>query len=77
MRATPRTDIDKNVTGIQTWALLAAYDRGLAAPDHGLFRASWPWCGHYELIGRMWVMAHTTQFTAPGWRFLANRTGAG
>lgn len=71
--------IDKNITGYQSWALLSAYDYTLAFPDHGLFRAWWPTSGHYELIGRMWVTAHTTQFTSPdgNWHYLANRTGAG
>lgn len=71
--------ITKNVTGYQSWALLSAYDEYLAFPDHGLFRAWWPTSGHYELIGRMWVTAHTTQFTAAdgNWVYLANRTGAG
>lgn len=71
--------IDKNLTGFQSWALLSAYDSFLAFPDHGLFRAWWPTSGHYELIGRMWVTAHTTQFSSADgdWVYLANRTGAG
>ena len=72
--------MDKNVTGWQSWALVSAYDEYLAFPDHGLFRTWWPTSGYYELIGRMWVTAHWSQFTEPysgDWVYLANRTGAG
>lgn len=64
-----------NVTGFLLWNALSAYNEGLFSPDWGIFRAWWPWAGHYELDGRAWVFAHWTQGTAPGWRFIDQQSG--
>ena len=68
---------DINVTGFVLWNLVSAYNPQLFAPDQGIFRAWWPWNGHYELSGRTWVMAHYTQATRPGWLFLRQGSGSG
>ena len=33
-------------------------------------RAHQPWSGNYEVSAPIWMTAHWTQFTQPGWRFL-------
>ena len=69
--------ISQNITGGTSWNLLSAYNPNLFAPDSGIFRAWWPWCGHYEQLGQLWAFAHYTQATWPGMRFLRVGSGAG
>ena len=61
----------QNLTSFAIWNAVSAYNPALFSPDWGLFRAWWPFCGHYELGGRSWVYAHHTQSTLPGWRYLS------
>ena len=39
--------------------------------------ASEPWSGHFAVTPTLWATAHTTQFTQPGWRYLAKGRGSG
>ncbi len=64
-----------NVTGYLIWNALSAYNPSLFSPDWGLFRAWWPWAGHWELDGKAWVFAHFSQATAPGWAFVGHAGG--
>lgn len=64
-----------NVTGYLLWNAVSSYNPSLFSPDWGIFRAWWPWTGHYDLDGKLWVFAHWTQATAPGWRFIAQAAG--
>jgi hypothetical protein len=64
-----------NVTGFLLWNAVSAYNPALFSPDWGIFRAWWPWAGAYELDGKVWVFAHWTQATAPGWRFVPQAAG--
>jgi len=41
----------------------------------GVALAAQPWSGAYSVGKNAWVMAHTTQFTQPGWRYLDTATG--
>src|SRR4051794_37970072 len=41
----------------------------------GVALAAQPWSGHYSIGKNAWVMAQTTQFTEPGWRYLDNSSG--
>ena len=41
----------------------------------GLSLANQPWSGYYSIGKNTWVMAHTTQFTAPGWKYLDSSSG--
>lgn len=52
------------------WSLVTAYYDVLPLPDSGPMLAKEPWSGHFEVQPALWAIAHTTQFTHPGWRYL-------
>jgi galactosylceramidase len=66
-----------NITGTIAWNLVAAYYDNLPYTGHGLFSATSPWSGAYDVNSALWATAHTTQFTAIGWHYLRNQSGVG
>jgi len=58
------------ITKIINWSLITAYPDFLVAPASGPMKANTPWFGHYEVQPPLWMMAHTTQFVEPGWKYL-------
>ena len=75
-RGINRGYIDGKMTALHQ---LAADRRHHPEPAVGDRSASrWPpqpWSGYYSVGKNAWVMAHTTQFTAPGWRYLDSASG--
>lgn len=69
-RAMNRHYIDAQVTGNLNWALVAAWYDNFPIGGTGLMLAERPWSGFYEVGPSIWVDAHTTQFTDPGWQYL-------
>ncbi len=72
-----------NITATIAWSLIWSAPLGMPFPGSGLLTAQQPWSGHYSggdgaggpsaapsLNGPLWTTAHTTQFSAPGWRYL-------
>lgn len=74
-RAMNRHYIDGQITGNLNWALLAAWYDNFPIGGTGLLTAERPWSGFYEIGPSIWVDAHTTQFTDPGWRYLDGASG--
>ena len=65
------------LTSTTMWSLVSAWYRGLDWFGDGLFSAAQPWSGHFENLEPLFVTAHWTQFTAPGWHYLAHGAGVG
>ncbi|MGH9400851.1 MAG: galactosylceramidase [Terriglobia bacterium] len=70
-----RNYIEDGITATEIWSPVTSYYDNLPAPRSGLMLANTPWSGHYEVNPTIWVTAHTTQFTQPGWRYVDSACG--
>ncbi len=66
---------DAKLTGYITWPIMDAMPPGLSHEMFGLVTADEPWSGYYTANPIIWGIAHTTQFTAPGWQYVDSATG--
>jgi len=69
--------VNGNMTASISWNLIASYMKGTNWYEASLMVALQPWSGTYTVSPLIWVTAHTTQFSQPGWRYLLNGTGTG
>jgi hypothetical protein len=74
-RGINRDYIDGKMTAYINWPVIAAVYPNLPFPSMGVALAPQPWSGFYAIGRNTWAMAHTTQFTAPGWTYLDSASG--
>jgi hypothetical protein len=74
-RGINRGYVDGKMTAYINWPLVAAITPNIPWSTTGLAVASQPWSGYYAIGKNAWVMAQTTQFTAPGWKYLDSASG--
>src|ERR1041384_3885587 len=74
-RGINRGYLDGKMTAYINWPVIAAITPNIPFPTMGVALASQPWSGAYSIGKNAWVMAHTAQFTAPGWRYLDSASG--
>ncbi|MEV0429472.1 ricin-type beta-trefoil lectin domain protein [Micromonospora sp. NPDC050495] len=74
-RGINRGYIDGRMVAYLNWDLIAAITPNLPWATVGLILANQPWSGWYSVGKNTWALAHTAQFTAPGWKYLDSATG--
>lgn len=74
-RALNRDYLDGKMTAFLNWPLIGALYPNLVFSNDGLATANQPWSGAYTIGKTLWAMAHTTQFTQPGWRYIDSASG--
>ncbi|MGI5229160.1 discoidin domain-containing protein [Actinoallomurus sp. CA-142502] len=74
-RALSRPYIDGAMTSTINWALIASWYDTMPFQASGLMGANEPWSGAYVAGPSLWAVAHTTQFTEPGWRYVDSAKG--
>jgi galactosylceramidase len=78
VQAFNRNWIDSGVTKIVNWYGIAGLYtlEPYSGVKEAAIRANWPWSGHYEVNPQLWAYAHYGQFTAAGWTYMAQGSGA-
>ncbi|MEV5750608.1 discoidin domain-containing protein [Actinoallomurus sp. NPDC052308] len=74
-RALNRPYIDGAMTSTINWSLIASWYDTMPFQAAGLMGANEPWSGAYVAGASVWAVAHTTQFTRPGWRYVDSASG--
>lgn len=57
------------------WSLISSWYPTLPFFGDGLMLADEPWSGNYVVGKSIWAMAHTGQFTQPGWQYIDSACG--
>jgi len=74
-RGINRGYLDGKMTAYINWPIIAAITPNIPWATMGVAVAAQPWSGAYAIGKSAWVMAQTTQFTAPGWQYLDSASG--
>jgi O-glycosyl hydrolase len=63
------------ITATMYWPIVSAIYDNLPFDNIGFIKCNQPWSGHYVVTPSLWVMAHTSQFAQPGWRYIDSASG--
>ncbi|MEU1753035.1 ricin-type beta-trefoil lectin domain protein [Micromonospora matsumotoense] len=74
-RGINRGYLDGRMTAYINWNLIGATTTNIPWATVGLMLANQPWSGWYAVGKNAWTLAHTSQFTAPGWKYLDSSSG--
>ena len=58
------------ITKFEIWCPIDGIYNQIIWPNTGAMQADSPWDGHYTVWPAIWALAHTTQFTEPGWIYM-------
>ncbi|MFC8672085.1 RICIN domain-containing protein [Streptomyces griseorubiginosus] len=75
VRAINRGYLDGKMSGYINWPIVGSIYDNVPWPTAGLIYANQPWSGYYDLGRTMWAIAHTTQVTSPGWKYIDSASG--
>ncbi|AQQ09990.1 O-Glycosyl hydrolase [Sedimentisphaera cyanobacteriorum] len=70
-----RLYIKGRITNMQVWNVVDGCAEGVNWTKSGLIKADQPWSNHYEIYPAVWGVAHYTQFTEVGWKYLNDACG--
>ena len=74
-RCVNRNYVTKCKTATFQWHLISSFYDYLPWSRCGVAVANQPWSGAYEITSPTWALAHTTQFSDPGWRYTLHDNG--
>lgn len=77
MRTVNHNYVYGNITAGIMWHMASVMDERQWWYGASAINAPQPWSGYYEVTTTLWAFAHTTQFTQPGWLYLALGAGSG
>jgi O-glycosyl hydrolase len=63
------------VTAAIYWPIVSAIYDNLPYDNIGMIKCNQPWSGNYVVTPSVWAMAHTAQFTQPGWSYIDGASG--
>lgn len=76
-RVTNRAYVQNCYVSVIQWYLIESFYSYLPWTNCGLGTANTPWSGHYDIQKPLWALAHTTQFSEAGWKYLRHDSGVG
>ncbi|MFH9075655.1 RICIN domain-containing protein [Streptomyces alboflavus] len=74
-RGVNRCYLDGRMTSFISWPVVAALHQNMNFSTYGMLLADQPWSGNYQVGKVSWAMAHTAQFTEPGWQYIDAASG--